>query len=98
MRTDIWQHADEIDAEPGEVLVQNGSPAGHAFLIDSGSAEAMSAAGTTVLGPGAGFDADDANVVVTARSAMRLRVVDVARAAAMLGRSSDTRDGFGRRP
>jgi hypothetical protein len=98
MRTDIWQHAHEIDAEPGEVLVRNGSPAGHAFLIDAGSAEATSRAGATLLGPGAGFDADDADVVVTARSAMRLRVVDVARASAMLGRSSDARDGLGRRP
>jgi len=83
--TDIWELADEIEAEPGEVLVRNGTPAGHAFVIRSGSAEAIGRVGRNLLGPGARFDADDADIVVTARSAMRLLVVDVPRATAMLG-------------
>jgi len=83
---DIWELADKIEAEPGEVLMSNGAPAGHSFVIQSGSAEAMNSAGCHLLGPGAGFDAEDADVVITARTAMRLLVVDVPRATAMLGR------------
>jgi len=86
VRSDIWELADEIEAEPGEVLVRNGSPAGHAFRIQLGSADAVGTTGQRLLGPGADFDTQDAALVVTARSAMRLLVIDVPRASAVLGR------------
>jgi hypothetical protein len=82
---DIWELADEIDADPGEVLVSKGRPVGHAFVVRAGSADVVSGEGRAVLGPGARFDTEDASRVVIARSPMRLLVVDVARATAMLG-------------
>ena len=79
---DIRAIVDEVDVDPGEVIVTDGDNAGRSFVVLDGTARAENRQGAETLGPGIIFgemavlDGGPRFATVTAETPMRLAIVD----------------------